>query len=71
MSTQILNGENSGRHIVDGPLTVAVSNEAAPGLIRNAIDQRIVKVRPMSTPIDQLSRCAGARPARSMTVEYY
>ena len=71
MSTQVLSGEHSGRHIVDGPLTVAVTNEAVPGLIRNTIDRRIVKVRPMATPIDQISRCAGARPTRSMTVEYY
>lgn len=71
MSTQILNNGGSGRHIVDGPLTVAATNEAVPGLILNAIDRRIVKVRPMSTPIDQLSRCGGARPADSMTVEYY
>lgn len=71
MSTQIINGENSGRHIVDGPLTVAVSTQAVPGLIRNTIDSRIVKVRPSSTPIDQISRSAGARSARSMTVEYY
>lgn len=71
MSTQIINSDKSGRYVVDGPLTVAATNEAVPGLIRNTIDQRIVKVRPMSTPVDQLSRCAGARPARSMTVEYY
>lgn len=71
MSTQIINGENSGRHIVDGPLTVAASTAAVPGLIRNTIDARIVKVRPSSTPIDQISRLAGSRPARSMTVEYY
>ncbi len=69
--TQIINGATSGRHIVDGPLTVAAANQAVPGLIRNAIDQRIVKVRPMSTPIDQLSRCGGSRPAKSMVVEYY
>lgn len=56
---------------LSGPVTVATTNELAPGLIRNAIDQRIIKIRPMSTPIDQISRSAGARQARSMTVEYY
>ena len=71
MSTQILNNGGNGRHIVDGPLTVAATNEAVPGLIQNAIDRRIVKVRPMSTPIDQLSRCGGARLADSMIVDYY
>lgn len=68
---QILNGADSGRHIVDGPVTVAITNEAVPGLIRNAIDERIVKVRPTATPIDQLSRCGGARHADSMVVNYY
>lgn len=71
MSTQILNGAESGRHIVDGPVTVAITNEAVPGLIRNAIDDRIVKVRPMATPIDQLSRCGGSRHADGMVVNYY
>lgn len=71
MSTQILQATENGRHIVDGPVTVAVTNEAVPGLIQNAIDRRIVKVRPTSTPIDQLSRCGGARKAGSMKVDYY
>lgn len=57
--------------IISGPVTVASTNEAAPGLLRNAIDQRLVKIRPMSTPIDQISRTAGGRQARSMKVEYY
>lgn len=71
MTTQIINGLEAGRHTIDGPITLPVSSEAAPGLLRNAIDSRIVKVRPMSTPIDQLSRCGGARHCGSMTVEYY
>lgn len=51
--------------------TVKSLNEQMPGLLRNSIDERIVKIRPMSTPIDQLSRCAGSRHAGSMTVKYY
>lgn len=39
--------------------------------MRNSIDERIVKIRPMSTPIDQLSRCGLSRHAGAMTVEYY
>lgn len=71
MNSQIIEGTNAGRHVIDGPLTLTNSAEAAPGLLRNSIDSRIVKVRPMSTPIDQISRCAGARQCSSMTVEYY
>lgn len=51
--------------------TVSTTRELAPGLLRNTIDERIVRIRPMSTPVDQISRCAGARATRSMVVEYY
>ncbi len=60
-----------GKHVSGEPLTLKNIEETVPGLLQNSIDERIVKVRPMSTPIDQLSRCAGARRAGSMTVEYY
>lgn len=63
--------ENNGAYVTGAPLTTTVTNEAAPGLLRNAIDDRIVKIRPMATPIDQLSRCAGARHCNAMKVEYY
>lgn len=56
---------------VSGVTTAKVLEENAPGLLRNAIDERIVKIRPMSTPIDQLSRCGSSRHAGAMTVEYY
>lgn len=52
-------------------LTTSLARELAPGLVRNTIDERIVHIRPMSTPVDQISRCAGARPTKSMVVEYY
>lgn len=61
----------NGASVNNAPLTTVTAAEAAPDLLRNAIDERIVKIRPMATPIDQLSRCAGARPCGSMKVEYY
>lgn len=61
----------AGSHVEGEPLTTAVAEEAAPGLLRNEIDSRIVKIRPMSTPLDQISRYGGARVCRSMKVEYY
>ena len=64
-------GTDNGVHISGAPATTANIGEASPGLLRNSIDSRIVKVRPMSTPIDQLSRCAMSRRADSMKVEYY
>ena len=60
-SAMIIGGTAGGKHVVDGPLTTSLSNEGSPELLRNEIDERIVKIRPMSTPIDQLSRYAGAR----------
>lgn len=56
---------------ISAPVTTKNLSENAPGLLRNAIDERIVKIRPMSTPVDQLSRCGMARHAGAMTVEYY
>ncbi len=64
-------GTDGGVHISNTPLTTQNISEASPELLRNSIDERIVKIRPMSTPIDQLSRCGNSRHAGSMTVEYY
>lgn len=70
-NNNITSGAAGGKHVARTPLTTRQIDEAVPGLLRNSIDERIVKVRPMSTPIDQLSRCAPVRPCKSMTVEYY
>ncbi len=64
-------GTAGGTHISGAPATTENIAAGSPGLLRNSIDSRIVKVRPMSTPIDQLSRCAMSRRADAMTVEYY
>lgn len=71
MSTQIIEGANGGALVTGGPVTTSIVDEASPGLLSNTIDERIVRVRPMSTPIDQLSRCGEARSCGSMKVEYY
>ncbi len=63
-------GVAGGTHVGGQPLTTTAAEMASPGLLVNSIDRRIVKVRPMSTPVDQLSRCAGSRRCGSMTVEY-
>ena len=52
-------------------VTTQTVNQTSPELLRSEIDSRIVKIRPMSTPIDQISRHASSRHAGSMTVEYY
>ena len=60
-----------GKIVSGEPLTRSLAVRHSDGLIKNAIDERITKIRPMSTPIDQLSRWAGARKADSMVVDYY
>lgn len=67
----IVNGVENGQHVVNGPLTTEVSNQASAGLLVNEIDRQIVKIRPMATPVDQLSRCAGSKRSGSMIVDYY
>lgn len=71
MNPTIIPGQHNGTHVVDGPLTTPVIREASPDLLINEIDSRIVRIRPMATPIDQISRMVGARHASSMIVEYY
>lgn len=64
-------GVAGGKHIVGEPLTVALTNAESPDLLVNEIDRRLVKIRPMATPIDQLSRWAGSKRSGSMVVDYY
>lgn len=68
---QIVNGTDGGRHIAGAPLTTTLSDAATPELLRRAIDERIATIRPMSTPIDQITRSADSRRCKSMQVEYY
>ena len=67
----IIAGVEDGKHVVEGPLTTELAREGSPDLLLNEIDQQIVKIRPMSTPIDQISRYAGSKHAGSMVVDYY
>ena len=60
-----------GKHVVDGPLTTDLTRAGSPDLLLNEIDQQIVKIRPMSTPIDQISRFGGSKHAGSMIVDFY
>lgn len=42
-----------------------------PELYSKQIDERIVKIRPMATPVDQISRYAAAKKSKSFEVKYY
>ena len=67
----LVGGVEGGKHVVNGPLTIDAVQESGNGMLLNEIDKQIVKIRPMATPIDQLSRCAGAKASGSMIVDYY
>ena len=58
-------------HLNGAPLTTLDTDRHSPGLLRSEVDERITKIRPTSTPIDQISRLAGARRAGSMKVDFY
>jgi len=42
-----------------------------PEFYSKDIDQRIIKIRPMATPVDQISRYAKAQSCKSFEVKYY
>lgn len=64
-------GFAGGTHVTGTPLTTDLANEASPGLVTGAIDRAVVKVRPMATPLDQISRMGHVRKVDSMEVDYY
>ena len=67
----LTDGVSNGVHVSGIPLTTEVTNQAVPGLLTNAIDKAVVKIRPMATPIDQISRMGHVRSVDSMDVDYY
>ncbi|MEG1916888.1 MAG: DUF5309 family protein [Muribaculaceae bacterium] len=70
MAVAVIAGVDNGKHVVGGPLTTDIVHNESDFLL-NEIDQRIIKIRPMATPIDQLSRWAGSKHAGSLIVDYY
>lgn len=71
LAMAVIPGVAGGKHVTEEPLTRALAQRESPELLLNEIDRRIVKIRPMATPIDQLSRWAGAKRSGSMVVDYY
>lgn len=65
------NNQNNQAFVSGAPLTTTDTNLLSPGLLLSDIDQRITKVKPMATPIDQITRHFGARKASAMEVAYY
>ena len=64
-------GIEGGEHVVNGPVTTDVVHQSGSDYLLSEIDKQITRIRPMATPIDQLSRLAGAKHSGSMVVDYY
>ena len=45
-------GADGGTHVAAAPLTTEATKEIVPDLLTSAIDQRITRIRPASTPLD-------------------
>lgn len=57
---------------IDGIATETQGREDGdPEFYSKEIDKKITKIRPMATPIDQISRYADASPSDSFEVKYY
>lgn len=63
--------EKQSSFISGAPLTTENAAEVSPTLLSNDIDKAIVKIRPMATPLDQISRLGHVRSVDSMEVDYY
>jgi hypothetical protein len=58
-------------HVIGTPLGVSTVESVDNSFMLPDIDKRILKIRPMATPIDQISRSAAGRRSSSMEVRYY
>lgn len=69
--TTFASGIAGGKHLSGMPLTTETAREGAPDLMRNAIDKAVTKIRPMATPLDQISRLGHVRSVDALEVDYY
>lgn len=54
-----------------GANTAQFSRENSDDLLLNEIERKVVKIRPMSNPLEQIGRYATQRGSKSQVVEYY
>ena len=55
---------------IPGAATITDGKEAVDELYTQEIDKRITKIRPMATPIDQITRHPKAMSTKSMELKY-
>lgn len=63
--------EGVGKHITRDGLTTDITRTESPDLILDTVDQRITKMRPSATPLDQIMRHATPKNAGTMIFGYY
>lgn len=63
--------EGSGVAVTDQVLDTAVSDEVNPDLLEVDIDEMVLKMKPSSTPLDQIMRHAKSQNVKSMEFGYY
>lgn len=64
-------GEGAGATIGNQPLDTTIVDEVSPELLQADIEREVLKMKPSSTPIDQIMRHATAKKTDSMEVGYY
>lgn len=70
-NSNLATGHAGGTHASGAPLTTDLAAQASPGLVTNAIDRAVAKIRPMATPLDQISRLGHVRAVDGLEVAYY
>lgn len=62
-----------GGGVIDtgGTNTAQFARENAEDLLLNEIERKVVRIRPMSNPLEQIGRYATQRSSKSQIVEYY
>lgn len=71
MAAEVTAGAGGGVIEAGGTNTAQFSRENSEDLLLNEIERKVVKIRPMGNPLEQISRYATQRPSKSQIVEYY
>lgn len=71
MAAEVIGGAGGGVVETGGTNTAQFSRENSEDLLLNEIERKVVKIRPMGNPLEQISRYATQRSSKSQIVEYY
>ena len=71
MTADAVPGATGGINLVGDISTEDGTRQNAPGLNLNEIERKVVVIRPMGNPLEQLSRYVTRRQSKSRIVQYY